>query len=173
MADRLCTRCGRWFPLVGQARNAKRCPSCREDDRYGPIHKALRDQAAAGAAAGSACTRCGRVIEAGQAVSPDHRDGGGPTDYAGWAHSGCNVSAGVAYGNRLRAEAYRALKAGVAPSEMPLSRGADGSISRGPAPRPARLPVERPTCKRTREEIHASHEPLPCLGCGRITSKCW
>jgi len=101
MADRLCTRCGRWFPLVGQARNAKRCPSCREDDRYGPIHKALRDQAAAGAAAGSACTRCGRVIEAGQAVSPDHRDGGGPTDYAGWAHSGCNVSAGVAYGNRL------------------------------------------------------------------------
>jgi hypothetical protein len=44
----------------------------------------------------------------GQPASPDHVDGGGPTDYGGWAHEGCNLSAGASYGNKLRAAAYRA-----------------------------------------------------------------
>jgi hypothetical protein len=52
---------------------------------------------------------------AGQVVEPDHVDGGGPTDYAGWAHAGCNHSAGAAYGNRLRAAAYRAARGVPAP----------------------------------------------------------
>jgi hypothetical protein len=73
--------------------------------RYGRDHQRLR--ANRNQAVGSACSRCGQLILAGQEVSPDHVDGGGPTEYRGWSHVRCNLSAGATYGNRLRAAAYR------------------------------------------------------------------
>jgi hypothetical protein len=153
--NRVCEVCGEGF-WQGRGRPAKRCPRCRNSDRYGPTHRAMK---AAGPTYGAACTRCGRVLLPGQAVEPDHLDGGGPQDYAGWAHAGCNHSAGAARGNQLRAAAYRAARGLPAPS--PNGVAAPGARA-----------VEQPACRRTREEVTASPGPLPCV-CGRVTSRCW
>jgi len=73
---------------------------------------------------GQRCTRCRQLLEEGQILEPDHLDGGGPTDYLGWAHASCNHAAGAARGNRLRAAAYRALRTGVAPRVAAAANGA-------------------------------------------------
>lgn len=132
MSYRTCEACGQGFEQFGRGRPAKRCHDCREHDRYGPIHQQLR--ANPEQAVGTACTRCGRMILDGQEVSPDHVDGGGPHDYRGWAHRHCNVSAGAAYGNRLRAQAYRQAR-GMAPAAQPSSNGAAVAVAE---PLPAR-----------------------------------
>jgi hypothetical protein len=51
---------------------------------------------------------------AGQPVHLDHDDQD-PTRYLGYSHRSCNVSAGAARGNAMRAAAYRAAK-GLPPS---------------------------------------------------------
>jgi hypothetical protein len=125
MPDLICENCGTSF-WQGQGRPAKRCGRCRggHQELYGSTHRAIK---AAGPTYGQPCTRCGQPLLPGQASSPDHLDGGGPTDYAGWAHDGCNLSAGAAYGNALRAAAYRAAKG--LPTPAP-----NGSRSAGPTP---------------------------------------
>jgi hypothetical protein len=155
MPNRTCEGCGEGF-WQGQGRPARRCPRCRQGDRYGPAHQALK--ANSDQAYGQPCTRCSQPMLAGQLVEPDHLDGGGPTDYAGWAHASCNHSAGAAYGNRMRAAAYRAAKG--------LPASPNGSVMvRQPPP-------TGPECKRTREERMASTAVLPCT-CGRRASRCW
>jgi hypothetical protein len=114
MSYRTCQTCGQGFEQFGRGRPAKRCHDCRQGDRYGPTHQALRADASSWY--GTACTRCGVVMlpEHGP-IEPDHRDGGGPTDYAGFAHASCNHRAGASNGNRMRAAAYRATRGLPAP----------------------------------------------------------
>jgi hypothetical protein len=131
--NRVCEACGESF-WQGRGRPAKRCPPCREQGhsgRYGARHRAIK---AAGPGYETSCTRCQRPILAGQPAEPDHRDGGGPQDYDGWAHASCNHSAGASRGNRLRAQAYRQLKA---------------AILNGSAP-PATPPTDPPPSPRSR-----------------------
>jgi hypothetical protein len=92
---------------------------------------------AAPSAYGQPCTRCGKVMEPGQPISPDHLDGGGPQDCAGYAHVSCNVSAGVSRGNAMRAAAYRAAKG--LPDPPAAKAAGNGATVAEPArpPRPA------------------------------------
>jgi hypothetical protein len=162
--NRTCESCGERFYQY-RGRPAKRCPDCRGGDRYGAAHQAMRSTAEQ--AYGQRCTRCRKLLEVGQPLEPDHLDGGGPSDYAGWAHASCNHRAGAARGNRLRAQAYRALRDGVVVGQAVNGSGA--VMVRKPPPEP-------PKCQRSREEIMAeaktTGQGLPCL-CGRITSRCW
>jgi hypothetical protein len=119
--DRVCEGCGEQF-RQGQGRPARRCGRCRGGDRYGAAHQALKENS--DQAIGQLCSRCREPMLAGQVVEPDHVDGGGPTDYAGWAHASCNHSAGASYGNRLRARAYRVAK-GLA---MPMAASAGARV---------------------------------------------
>jgi len=107
MPDLRCEQCGERF-WQGRGRPARRCPPCREGDRYGPVHQALRADASSWY--GTPCTRCSLTLLPGQPIEPDHRDGGGPHDYAGFAHASCNHRAGASNGNRMRAAAYRAMR---------------------------------------------------------------
>jgi hypothetical protein len=164
--NRVCEACGEGF-WQGRGRPAKRCPPCRaegHEGRYGPAHRALR-AATIDQAFGQLCSRCRLPMVEGQALELDHADGGGPGEYAGWSHAGCNRSAGASRGNAMRAAAYRAAMG--LPTRAPARNGA-----RPVRPRPA----EPPPCQRTREEITAEAKStgkgLPCL-CGRTTSRCW
>jgi hypothetical protein len=115
---------------------------------------------------GQRCTRCRQLMNPGQLLEPDHLDGGGPTDYAGWAHASCNHSAGASRGNALRAAAYRALKGAIVGQAV----AANGTAPAAPA-----APAEPRRCQRTREEITAEAQTtgkgLPCV-CGGH-SRCW
>lgn len=152
----VCETCGTGF-FQGRGRPARRCGRCRNADRYGPTHRAIRAETAAGAI-GQLCVRCHQPMLPGQEVQLDHADDD-PTRYLGYSHRSCNARAGAIRGNRARAAAYRAMR-GMAPSP----NGA-AVVVREPPP-------ERPNCRRTREEIRASGDPLPCV-CGRKTSRCW
>jgi hypothetical protein len=68
-------------------------------NNYGAHHRRLR-AAMLPLAPGSLCTRCGRPIEAGQAVDLDHTDDG--TAYLGFAHASCNRRAAAVKGNKAR-----------------------------------------------------------------------
>ena len=59
---------------------------------YGWAHQKAR-KAALPYAVGSACTRCGGVIESTVGIHYDHSDD--RTYYLGWAHASCNVKAGA------------------------------------------------------------------------------
>ena len=112
-------------------------------------------------AVGKLCVRCRQVMLPGQAVQLDHADNGDPNAYVGYSHARCNASAGAARGNRMRAAAYRAMRSGgtyTPPSSTAV-------VVREPPP-------DSPTCHRTREEVKASVDPLPCV-CGRTVSRCW
>jgi hypothetical protein len=123
--NRVCEVCGEGFYQY-RGRPAKRCPEHRRGgDRYGAQHRAMKQ---AGPTPGELCTRCGGTLLPGQALEPDHLDGGGPTDYAGWAHASCNHSAGAARGNQLRAAAYRAAKG------LPALNGSGTVMVREPPP---------------------------------------
>jgi hypothetical protein len=172
MGYRTCESCGEGFHQYGRGRPAKRCPDCRGGDRYGAVHRAVR--ATSAQAVGQLCTRCGQQLLEGQPVEPDHADGGGPHDYAGWAHASCNHSAGAARGNRLRAQAYRALQGAVVGREVSLSGSAasNGTPAPAPAVKPRDPRLDNPLCVRTRELINANEAPMECL-CGRKSSRCW
>jgi hypothetical protein len=110
---------------------------------------------AAGATYGRPCTRCQQPLLPSQAVEPDHRDGGGPQEYAGWAHASCNHSAGASRGNQLRAQAYRAAKG------LPEPPVANGQVA-----------VKRPAPARCKRSADATpEERLTCV-CGQH-SRCW
>jgi hypothetical protein len=113
--NRRCESCGQAF-WQGRGRPAKRCPPCRGGDRYGTAHRALR-AATVAQAVGQPCARCRRTIQAGEAVDLDHADDG--DGYIGYSHRRCNSSAGASRGNRLRAAAYRAVKAGLTTGAPP------------------------------------------------------
>lgn len=136
MGWRECEACGESFHQA-RGRPAKRCGRCRESDRYGPLHQALR--ANPGQAVGRPCSRCGGTILEGQAVSPDHVDGGGPHDYRGWAHQRCNVSAGASYGNQLRAAAYRATRGLLSPPPAAIAGNGGAVVTEAQEPLPLRL----------------------------------
>ena len=102
--NRVCEQCERRF-WQGRGRPAKRCPECREGERYGAEHRRLRAQTVA-LAVGKACARCHQPMLAGQAVQLDHDDQD-PSRYLGWSHASCNARAGAVNGNRARARAYR------------------------------------------------------------------
>jgi hypothetical protein len=150
-----CETCGRAF-FQGRGRPARRCPACRDEDRYGPAHVAMR-AATVAQAVGQLCVRCGLPMLPGQEVQLDHADDGSGR-YLGYSHKRCNLSAGASRGNRMRAAAYRAAKGLPAPL--------NGARAYAPSA------VEQPNCQRSREEIRASADPLPCV-CGRKTSRCW
>jgi hypothetical protein len=97
-------------------------------------------------------------MQPGQVVQLDHADDGSGR-YLGYSHQRCNASAGAARGNRMRAAAYRALRGAIVPPSAP--NGAAVVVRE-----------ERPTCQRSREEVMASADPLPCV-CGRTVSRCW
>lgn len=164
MPNLVCESCGEGF-WQGRGRPARRCGRCRGGDRYGAAHQALR--ARSHEAVGQLCTRCRTPILHGQAVEPDHLDGGGPNDYAGWAHASCNHRAGAARGNRMRAAAYRALQGAIVGSPSPNGAAV---VVREPPPEP-------PKCQRTREEIMAEAKTtgmgLPCICNRRAVSRCW
>ena len=164
--NRWCESCGEGF-WQGRGRPARRCPPCRSGDRYGAVHRAVR--ATSAEAVGQLCTGCQQLILAGQAVEPDHLDGGGPHDYAGWAHSSCNHRAGAARGNRLRAQAYRALQGAIV---GPVANGTAPASPPTPATKPPDPRLTNPDCIRTREMINANEAPMECL-CGRKSSRCW
>lgn len=63
--------------------------------RYGRQHRSIR-RALLADAIGRPCVRCGKPIEAGQAVDLDHADDG--RSYRGLAHATCNRRAGQARG---------------------------------------------------------------------------
>jgi hypothetical protein len=165
MAQRTCESCGQGF-WQGRGRAARRCRPCRDGDRYGPAHRQVR-AATLTAAVGTACARCGEQLLANEALQLDHDDQD-PTRYVGYSHRSCNARAGAIAGNKARAAAYRAAKAGVKTSTP------NGSVGVSPPQTvPFGDPPERPVCQRTRAQIDASADPLPCLGCGRIASRCW
>ena len=61
------------------------------DVRYGRAHRQLRRQWESRVARGNEfCIRGGEVIDPSDRGDLDHRDGGGPMDYAGVSHSRCN-----------------------------------------------------------------------------------
>jgi len=151
--------CGEGF-WRGRGRPARRCGRCRGGDRYGTAHQAMR-AATVAQAVGQLCVRCQLPMLPGQEVQLDHADDD-PTRYLGYSHKRCNLSAGAARGNALRAQAYRALKGAI--MATPAANGAGAARVVPPPP--------EPNCQRTREEIRASTDPLPCL-CGRKTSRCW
>jgi hypothetical protein len=126
MSVRTCEQCGTSFEQFGRGRPAKRCHECRSADRYGAVHQQLREQAPS--AYGLPCTRCGLTMlpEHGP-IEPDHRDGGGPHDYAGYAHASCNHRAGASNGNRMRAAAYRAMRGLPAPAAVQKTAAAENS----------------------------------------------
>jgi DNA-directed RNA polymerase subunit RPC12/RpoP len=95
-----CQVCGGSFTQA-MGRPAKRCPQCRSRRslRYGGRHKTVR-AATVSAAYGQACTRCGGLLRPGQFIDLDHSDDG--SGYLGYAHRGCNRSAGASLGNRMR-----------------------------------------------------------------------
>jgi hypothetical protein len=180
--DLICDSCGTRFWQY-RGRPAKRCPPCREGTasaRYGPVHRATR-AATVDQAIGLPCARCQQTILPGQEIHLDHDDTD-PSRWIGFSHARCNSRAGAIAGNKARAAAYRALKAGDARPVTPAGRDArpvtpNGSASLPPTtPDAASLPPEPPpdpaVCKRFREEINASPVPLPC-DCGRRTSRCW
>ena len=102
MPIRTCAACGKQFQQ-GRGRPARWCPEHRNGGgKYGGEHAKLR-AAMVGQAPGSACIRCGRVIEWGEPVHLDHLDGGGPGDYRGWSHASCNLAAGARKLARMRA----------------------------------------------------------------------
>jgi hypothetical protein len=117
--DLTCASCGRGFHQYGRGRPAKRCPDCRSGDRYGAQHRAIR-AATVAQAVGQPCARCREPIRPGEAVDLDHADDGSGT-YLGYSHRRCNSSAGASRGNRLRAAAYRAAKAGLAAGVPPVT----------------------------------------------------
>jgi hypothetical protein len=139
MAVRTCEICGGTFVQNG-GRPAKRCPAHR---RYGAAHRAAR-QAGLAAAYGTACCRCGRPLQPGQAIHLDHADDG--QGYRGWSHEHCNTSAGAAKSNRARAAAYRALVNG----QPPKARRVPQRQLVAPDPhRPARRRTRRSGTART------------------------
>jgi hypothetical protein len=136
MPVRRCEVCGRSF-VQGRGRPSRFCPAHRQGGgKYGGAHKKLR-AATEAQAWGTACVRCGRVMLAGEQLHLDHRDGGGPGDYRGWAHAHCNTSAGAAKGNRQRVNGRPMvwspppLPAAPAPPP-PLPAGPDPSIRHSP-----------------------------------------
>lgn len=68
---------------------------------YGYEHRRIR-KALLPYAVGSACTRCGKLIERGQAVDLDHSDD--RSHYLGFAHSVCNRRAGANKGRPAKPE---------------------------------------------------------------------
>ena len=116
--NRECRVCGARF-WQGRGRSAKRCERCRGGERYGSAHRQLRESTVA-QAVGKPCARCREPIRAGDAVDLDHADDGSGT-YLGYSHRRCNSSAGASRGNRLRAAAYRAVKAGLAAGAPPVT----------------------------------------------------
>jgi hypothetical protein len=129
MPNLVCGSCGTGF-WQGQGRPAKRCPLCREGDRYGARHQAVR-AATVGQAAGRPCARCGEVIRSFDAVDLDHADDGSG-EYIGWSHARCNRSSAASRGNAMRAAAYRALKGQIL---QPSPNGSGGAMHQDtPAP---------------------------------------
>ena len=120
MPYRTCGTCGGSF-WQGLGRPAKRCPTCRGEttpQRYGSAHQKLR-AATVDQAAGGLCVRCHEPIRAGDAVDLDHADDG--NGCLGYSHRSCNARAGAVNGNRARAAAYRAAKAGLAAGVPPVT----------------------------------------------------
>lgn len=102
MPIKSCEVCGAGF-AQGRGRPSKRCPKHRDGGgKYNGEHRKLRETTKA-AAYGRPCSRCRRPMLPGQELQLDHLDGGGPADYLGWSHATCNLSAGAAKGNRMRA----------------------------------------------------------------------
>jgi hypothetical protein len=122
--NRWCEACGEGF-WQGRGRPAKRCPPCREGDRYGPRHRATRAETVP-LAYGKPCARCGKPMLPGQNVQLDHDDQD-PGRYIGYSHQRCNASAGASRGNAMRAAAYRAAKGLPSPN---------GTVRRAPPPAP-------------------------------------
>jgi hypothetical protein len=86
----------------GRGRPSAYCAQCRKGNpRYGTAHKKRRADGLR-YAWGQPCTRCGIPLVEGEEVHLDHVDGGGPDDYAGWAHAYCNEAAAARRGNQLR-----------------------------------------------------------------------
>jgi hypothetical protein len=132
---RTCEACGKQF-MQGRGRPARYCPAHRHGGgKYDGAHKQRR-AATIGQAWGQACTRCGRVLEWGQEIHLDHRDGGGPGDYRGWAHAACNTAAGARKGNRMRAvlngRTVRPAAGSVLPPALPPVTGPNPGIEHRP-----------------------------------------
>lgn len=160
MPNLTCESCGTGF-FQGRGRPARRCPACREGDRYRPAHREIR-AATVDQAIGQLCVRCRLPMLPGQAVQLDHADDD-PSRYLGYSHKRCNASAGASRGNAMRAAAYRAAKG------LPPSPNGSRPVVRTPTPR------DRPPCQRTGEEIVAAAKEgrwFQCI-CGRPTSRCW
>jgi predicted nucleic acid-binding Zn-ribbon protein len=135
MPVRVCETCGKSFSQ-GRGRPARWCPEHRNGGgKYGGEHAKLR-AATVGQAWGTACTRCGRVLEWGQAIQLDHVDGGGPSDYRGYSHASCNQAAGARKVNRMRAavNGYRPTARPAAPdaSRALVPEGPNPEIEHGP-----------------------------------------
>lgn len=97
MPVKKCERCGEPY-ATGRGRPSPRCPKCRST-LYGANHQHVRAATIADAVGGN-CTRCGGPLLEGQLLDLDHRDD--LTGYAGYAHAGCNRSAGATKGNLAR-----------------------------------------------------------------------
>jgi hypothetical protein len=148
MPVKTCRTCGRTFQQ-GRGRPSEFCEQHRaRGGRYGGDHKKQR-AATMAQAWGTACVRCGRVLEWGQEIHLDHRDGGGPGDYRGWAHAHCNTAAGARKGARMRS----------AVNGRPVRRTVPGAAQLPPSVPPGRNP-------------HIEHR-ADCQ-CGELwTSRCW
>ena len=81
---------------------------------YGATHQALRKQAAALVAAGTAiCWRCGLAIQPWQSWDLGHSDVD-RSQYMGPEHSHCNRSSAASRGNRIRGKRAKAVRRRVA-----------------------------------------------------------
>jgi hypothetical protein len=128
MPMRTCETCGKSFSQ-GRGRPARWCPEHRNGGgKYGTAHRQLRARTI-GQAWGTACVRCGRVLEYGQEIQLDHLDGGGPGDYRGWSHAHCNQAAGARKINRLRAAVN-----GYRPTARPPAPAIPQVVPKGPNP---------------------------------------
>jgi hypothetical protein len=120
----------------GRGRPARWCPKHRNGGgKYGGEHAKLR-AATIDRAWGTACSRCGRVLQWGQEIQLDHLDGAGPGVYRGWSHARCNQAAGARKVNRMRAavNGYRPTSRSAAPvASRPLvPEGPNPGISHSP-----------------------------------------
>lgn len=91
MSVGICRSCGAQIGRPGPGRPRKLCDECR-GGRYGGVHQTKRAREIE-SAYGTPCARCGKPMERGQELHLDHRDGGGPSDYIGFSHAKCNLSA--------------------------------------------------------------------------------
>lgn len=88
--------------MLGRQPRVRRGTTCERG--YNARHRKLRAELLPNAYY-TPCTRCGQLMLPGQELHLDHDDND-RTQYRGFSHAKCNVSAGAVKGNRQRVQRY-------------------------------------------------------------------